>query len=159
MWTPTKRKWFAARILFYSLFDIPSLIHIRNFAKKIKNLKNFSAALTEWEADRSTLVGRPTDRRPPSRTSRRGTPHLPASRSAIHTIHTSGSVFRIRNPVPFWPLDPGWVKSQDPNPGFRIRVEQPVSYYLELRNHFFGLKYLNSLMRIRDPGLKKSDPG
>jgi len=111
----------------------------------------------EWEAGRSTLVGRPTDRRPPSPTSRRGTPHLPASRSAIHTIHTSGSVFRIRNPVPFWPLDPGWVKSQDPNPGFRIRVEQPVSYYLELRNHFLGLKYFNSLIRIRS--WKNSDPG
>jgi hypothetical protein len=29
---------------------------------------------------------------------------------------------------------------------------------LELRNHFFGLKYLNSLMQIRDPGWKNSDP-
>jgi hypothetical protein len=37
-----------------------------------------------------------------------------------------------------------------------IRDEQPGTYFLELRlNHFFcflGLKYLNSLMRIRDPG-------
>jgi hypothetical protein len=53
----------------------------------------------------------------------------------------------------------------------RIRDEKPGSYFLELRNHFFGLKYLNSLMRIRDPGWrqfgsgirdpgwKKSDPG
>ncbi len=38
----------------------------------------------------------------------------------------------------------------------RIRIQdpwwttQPGSYFLELRNHFFGLKYLNSLMRIRD---------
>jgi hypothetical protein len=30
--------------------------------------------------------------------------------------------------------------------------EQPGSYFLELRNHFLGLKHLNSLMRIRDPG-------
>jgi hypothetical protein len=56
--------------------------------------------------------------------------------------------------------------------GSGIRDEQPGSYFLELRNHFFGflgLKYLNSLMRIRDPGWrkfgsgirdgKKSDPG
>ncbi len=53
--------------------------------------------------------------------------------------------------------------------GSGIRDEQPGSYFLELRNHFFGLKYLNSLMRIRDPGwrqfgsgirdIKKSDPG
>jgi hypothetical protein len=40
-----------------------------------------------------------------------------------------------------------------------IRDEQPESYFLELRNHFFGLKYLYSLMRIRDPGWKQSDPG
>ena len=26
-------------------------------------------------------------------------------------------------------------------------------------NRFFGLKYLNSLMRIRDPGWRQSDPG
>jgi hypothetical protein len=29
------------------------------------------------------------------------------------------------------------------------------SYFQELRNYFFGLKYLNSFMRIRDPGWKK----
>jgi hypothetical protein len=43
------------------------------------------------------------------------------------------------------------------------------SYFLELRNHFLGLKYLISLMRIRDGNTsvsgfgirdgKKSDPG
>jgi hypothetical protein len=84
-------------------------------------------------------------------------------------------VLRIRIRYLFnpWIRDPGWAKSQDPNPGsesgIRIRDEQPRSYFLELRNHFFGLKYLNSLMRIRDPGWKKfgsriqdgkkSDPG
>ncbi len=26
----------------------------------------------------------------------------------------------IRDPVPFWPRDPGWVKSQDPGPGSGI---------------------------------------
>jgi hypothetical protein len=36
----------------------------------------------------------------------------------------------------------------------QIRDEQPGSYFLELRNHFCGLKYLNSLMRIRDTGWK-----
>jgi hypothetical protein len=53
--------------------------------------------------------------------------------------------------------------------GSGIRDEQPGSYFLELRNHFFGVKYLNSLMRIRDGDSsdpeseirdgKKSDPG
>jgi hypothetical protein len=53
--------------------------------------------------------------------------------------------------------------------GSGIRDEQPGSYFLEFRNHFFGLKYLNSLMRIRVPGSgmktirtrdgKKLDPG
>ncbi len=43
--------------------------------------------------------------------------------------------------------------------GSGIRDEQPGSYFLELRNQFFGLKYLNSLMRIRDPGWKKVGSG
>ncbi len=34
--------------------------------------------------------------------------------------------------------------------GFGIRDEQPGNYFLELRNHFFRLKYLNFLMRIRE---------
>jgi hypothetical protein len=40
------------------------------------------------------------------------------------------------------------------------RYEKPGSYFLELR--VLGLKYLNSLMRIQDPGMEKSliwDPG
>jgi hypothetical protein len=41
--------------------------------------------------------------------------------------------------------------------GIRIRDEQPGSYFRELRNNFLGLKYLNSLIRIRDG--KNSDPG
>jgi hypothetical protein len=32
-------------------------------------------------------------------------------------------------------------------------------YFLELRNHFFRLKYLNSLMRIRDPGWRQFGSG
>ncbi len=78
--------------------------------------------------------------------------------------------------------DPGLRAFLTPGSGIRdgrklasgsgIRDEQPGSYFLELRNHFLpflGLKYLNSLMRIRDPGWrqfgsgirdgKKSDPG
>ncbi len=57
---------------------------------------------------------------------------------------------RIRDPVPFLtPVsgigDPGWVKN-------RILDEQHGSYFRELRNQFFGLKYLNYLMWIQDPG-------
>ncbi len=79
--------------------------------------------------------------------------------------------------------DPGLGTFLTPGSGIRdgrksasgsgIRDEQPGSYFLELRNHFcllfWGLKYLNSLMRIRDPGWrqfgsgirdgKMSDPG
>jgi hypothetical protein len=40
-----------------------------------------------------------------------------------------------------------------------IRDEQPESYFRELRNYYFGLKYLNSLMRIREPGWKKFGSG
>jgi hypothetical protein len=42
--------------------------------------------------------------------------------------------------------DPGWVKKIR----IWIRDEQPGSYFRELRNHFFGIKYLYSLMRIQD---------
>ncbi len=38
-----------------------------------------------------------------------------------------------------------------------IRNEQPGSYFLVLINHFWGYKYFNSLMRIRDG--KNSTPG
>jgi hypothetical protein len=50
----------------------------------------------------------------------------------------------------------------DPDSGsgrIRIRDEQSGSYFQELKPHFFGLKYLNSLMRNRDPGWKKFDFG
>ena len=66
--------------------------------------------------------------------------------------------------------DPGLGAFLTPGSGIRdgrksasgsgIRDEQPRSYFLELRNHFLaflGLKYLNSLMRIRDGD--SSDPG
>jgi hypothetical protein len=55
-------------------------------------------------------------------------------------------------------LTPGSGIGRKSASGSGIRDEQPGSYFLELRNHFFvffGLKYLNSLMRIRDG--KKSD--
>ncbi len=64
---------------------------------------------------------------------------------------------RIRDPVPFWPLDPGSGMGRKSASGSGIRDEQPGSYFLELRNHFLGLKYFNSLIRIRDGD--SSDPG
>ncbi len=62
----------------------------------------------------------------------------------------------IRDPMPFWPLDAGsgWVKIR-----IQIRDKLPGSYFRELKNHFFDLKYLNSLMRLRDPGWKKFGSG
>jgi hypothetical protein len=42
--------------------------------------------------------------------------------------------------------DPGWVKNR-----IRIRDEHIESYVRELRNQLFGLKYLNYVMRTRDP--------
>ncbi len=58
-----------------------------------------------------------------------------------------GSVLRIRirDPVPFWPRDPGSGMGNKSGSGSGIRDEQPRSYFLELRNHFLGC-------RIRDPG-------
>ncbi len=62
-----------------------------------------------------------------------------------------------------WIRNPGWEKVS-----IRIQDEQPGSYFLELRNHFFaflGVKILKffdedpgsgmETVRIRDPGWKK----
>ncbi len=40
-----------------------------------------------------------------------------------------------------------------------IRDEQPGSYFRELGNNFFLLKYFNSLIQILDPGWKKFGSG
>ncbi len=45
------------------------------------------------------------------------------------------------------------TRIRDPDPWWTTRIIFPS----ELRHNFFGLKYLNSLMRIRDG--KNSDPG
>ncbi len=66
--------------------------------------------------------------------------------------------------------DPGWEKvsirirdGRKSASGSGISDEQPGSYFLEFRNHFFcfflGLEYLKSLMRIRDPGWRQFGSG
>jgi hypothetical protein len=56
--------------------------------------------------------------------------------------------------MPFRPLDSGsgiqdqdlgGIKSQDPDPGWKTRI-----IFLRAEKPFFLLKYLNSLMQIRD---------
>jgi hypothetical protein len=44
-------------------------------------------------------------------------------------------------------IDFSGENSKEAGSGFGFRDEQYGSYFLELRKHFFGLKYLNSLMR------------
>ncbi len=39
----------------------------------------------------------------------------------LPTLSIFQAVLRIRDPVPFWPLDPGWVESQHPDPGRTTR--------------------------------------
>jgi hypothetical protein len=61
--------------------------------------------------------------------------------------------------------DPGSGSFLTPGSWIRIRNEQPGSYFLELRNHFFGVKILKffdadpgsgmKTFRIRDSGWKK----
>ncbi len=51
-----------------------------------------------------------------------------------------------------WIREPGWVKNQYPDPGWTSRIIFPRAW-----KQFFGLKYVNSLMRMRiresfDPG-------
>ncbi len=62
---------------------------------------------------------------------------------------------RIRDPVPFWLLDPG--SGMGKKPGIPIRDEQPGSYSECLETIFLGKNTLNLWSRIRDG--KNSDPG
>jgi hypothetical protein len=61
--------------------------------------------------------------------------------------------------VPFdpWLRDPGWVKKIK----IRIQDENPGSYFRELRNNFFGLKYFFKFFDAdADPGSGNLfDPG
>jgi hypothetical protein len=61
------------------------------------------------------------------------------------------AVLRIRDPVPFCPLDPAWKKIR-----IRIRDEQPGSNFRELRNNFLVtmLKFFDV-----DPEWKKFGSG
>jgi hypothetical protein len=65
-------------------------------------------------------------------------------------------------PLPFTKLhvklsvaDPDSGSGAFLTPGSGIQDEQPGSYFLELKKTFFGLKYFNSLLWIRDPEWKK----
>jgi len=80
----------------------------------------------------------------------------------VPTFQCCGSGSGIRCLFDPWIRDPGWVEVS-----IRIRDEQPGSYFLELRNHFFWVKILKFF--DADPGWrpfgsgirdgKKSDPG
>jgi hypothetical protein len=62
-------------------------------------------------------------------------------------------VLRIRDPVPFLPREPAWVKNQDPD---------HISESLELIFWIKILKFFDAdqgIFLIRDPGWKNSDPG
>jgi hypothetical protein len=90
----------------------------------------------------------------------------------IHACHQtySSSIFTVEisvaDPDPGYPGS-GMGESQHPDPGLTIRI----IFFRCLKPFFcfFGLKYLNSVMRIRDPGWrqfgsgirdgKKLDPG
>jgi hypothetical protein len=76
---------------------------------------------------------------------------------------------RIRDPMPFWPLEPGSGMVKKSGSGFGVNINNTDHISESLNNFFFGLKYWNSFMWIRDPrwenfgsGIrngKKSDPG
>jgi hypothetical protein len=55
-------------------------------------------------------------------------------------------------------MDPGWVEIQHPDPGLTTRI----IFSIAKKPIFFAvlwLKYLTSLMRIRDPGWRQIGSG
>ncbi len=129
----------------------------RNNNARIAKCKNMctcleTSAMPRSLSDVSELALRGTDRWPSSDAQCRGSwdrIRIFFAELLFAAVVDSSSV---TDPVPFWPLDPGWVKIR-----IRIRDEQPGSYFRELRNHIFRLKYLYSLIQIRDPnsGMEK----
>ncbi len=79
--------------------------------------------------------------------------------------HCCGSGSGIRCLFDPWIRDLRWVQSQHPDPGSGMNNLNHIFWSLEtIFLVFFGLKYLNSLMRIRDPGygmetVRIRDPG
>ncbi len=70
-------------------------------------------------------------------------------------------MLRIRDPVPFWPLDPGWLKNQDPDLGSGSRMNNPDHISESLETNFW-VKIL--IFFDADPGHgiwdgKNWDPG
>jgi hypothetical protein len=66
---------------------------------------------------------------------------------------------RIRYPIPFWPLDPGWVKNQDPHQGRNILDHTSESletrFWARIRNLFdpgTGMEKFGSRIRDKHPG-------
>jgi hypothetical protein len=52
-------------------------------------------------------------------------------------------VLWIPDPAPFWLLDPGWLKNEDPDPGSGSEVNV-LDHISESFKTIFGLKYVNS---------------
>ncbi len=59
-------------------------------------------------------------------------------------------MLRIRDPVPFLPLDPGWVKNQDPDPG----LNNP-DHFSESLEIFFWVKILEFFDAYPGSGMEK----
>jgi hypothetical protein len=86
-----------------------------------------------------------------------------------HQVATSGSESGIPSLFDPWFWHPGSGMGKKSGSGSGIRDEQPGSYFLELRNHFFGVKILKffdgdprsgmETIRIRDPGWNKVGSG
>jgi hypothetical protein len=72
----------------------------------------------------------------------------PVPASAAQTTAFSKNRMKMSFLTP-WIRDPELIKSQDPGSG----MNNPI--IPRAQKQFFGLKYLNSLMRIRDTGIEK----
>ncbi len=133
---------YSLRKLNYGFIYSPPYFYVKKAVTSLNLLSPLFAALLRTRRPRLRPPAAPT---PPTsakmpRTWRRRKRSLPSSslpRLSYRHVRCSNknSVLRIRigDPVPFWPLDPGWVKNQDPDPGWTTRVIFPRAY-----KQFFG---------------------
>jgi hypothetical protein len=83
--------------------------------------------------------------------------HAQSIRSQLKHASLPVLHIRIRDPLPFWPLNPGLGMGKKSGP---VSGMNNTDHFSESVETIFWVKILvNSLMRIRDPEWKKSDPG
>ncbi len=133
---PAKNKFFNT---IFSVYYFVKL-HLHHFSK-IKSLKETHNSRNQGFSDYFCMMIE-------------GSGSRAGNRSGSIPLTSGSGSGRPKNRWIRWVRIRNTVVNQDPDPGWTTRIILPRA-----KKHFFLLKYLNSLLRIRDPELKKIGSG